>query len=76
MTQRERFLAALKGEKTDRVPWYGDLIYYYFSLEQDGKLEDKYKGDAGAAESDQPGALNALPSAQPVTQQQGGGPTQ
>ena len=47
MTQRERFLAVLKGEKPDRVPWYGDLSYYYFSLQQDAALEDKYKGDEG-----------------------------
>jgi uroporphyrinogen-III decarboxylase len=47
MTERQRFLAALKGEKTDRPAWYGDLSYYYFSLEKDGKLEDKYKGNEG-----------------------------
>ncbi len=47
MTQRERFLAVLKGEKPDRVPWYGDLSYYYFSLQQDGMLEKKYEGDEG-----------------------------
>lgn len=47
MTIRERFLAALKGEKPDKVPWYGDLSYYYFSLQQDGTLDEKYKGDEG-----------------------------
>ena len=47
MTNRERFLSALRGEKADRVPWFADLSYYYFSLEQDGKLPDDYKGDEG-----------------------------
>lgn len=47
MTERQRFLTVLKGEKSDRIPWYGDLSYYYFALQQDNLLEDKYKGDSG-----------------------------
>lgn len=47
MTERQRFLTILEGKKPDKMPWYGDLSYYYFSLEQDSKLEDKYKGDEG-----------------------------
>lgn len=47
MTERQRFLSVLRGEKPDRVPWYGDLSYYYFALQQDNMLEEKYKGDLG-----------------------------
>jgi hypothetical protein len=47
MTERDRFMAVLEGRKPDKPPWYGDLSYYYFSLEKDGKLANKYKGDEG-----------------------------
>lgn len=47
MTERQRFLSVLRGEKPDRVPWYGDLSYYYFALQQDNMLENKYRGDSG-----------------------------
>ena len=29
MTVRERFLAVLKGERPDRMPWFADLNYLY-----------------------------------------------
>jgi uroporphyrinogen-III decarboxylase len=47
MTERERLLKVLKGEKSDSMPWYADLSYLYNSMEIRGTLEDKYKGEIG-----------------------------
>jgi Uroporphyrinogen decarboxylase (URO-D). len=47
MNERERLMAVLRGDKPDRSPWFGDLSYLYSSMEIDGKLEVKYKGDEG-----------------------------
>ena len=47
MTERERLLSVLKGQKPDKMPWYADLSYLYNSMEIRGILEDKYKGEVG-----------------------------
>lgn len=47
MTEKERLLKILKGEKSDKTPWYADLSYFYNSMEIKGTLKDKYKGDEG-----------------------------
>lgn len=47
MNNRDRLLCALRGERTDRVPYFADLMYLYDSLAIQNKLEDKYKGDQG-----------------------------
>jgi len=47
MTERERLLHVLKGEKPDRMPWYADLSYLYDSMKIRAILEDKYMGDDG-----------------------------
>ena len=28
MNQRERLISVLNGRKADKVPWYGDLLYW------------------------------------------------
>ena len=47
MNERERLLAVLNGRKPDRTPWYADLSYLLFSLEQRGALPEQYKGEEG-----------------------------
>jgi hypothetical protein len=44
MTNRERILKILNGQKSDRVPWFGDLSYWINYLRCSGKLPEKYKG--------------------------------
>ena len=47
MDEREVVLAAFRGENAGRHAWYGDLSYWLSALEQQGCLENKYKGDEG-----------------------------
>lgn len=45
MNNRERILKFLKKEAIDRVPWFGDLDYWYNGLKNSNKLPQKYHGD-------------------------------
>jgi len=45
MDPRSRALAVLKGEKPDRVPWYGDLDYWLAYLRAEKLLPERYQGD-------------------------------
>lgn len=47
MSIRSDFWKRIHGERTDLIPWFGDLSYYYFSLAQRGCLPEKYKGPEG-----------------------------
>ncbi len=42
MTPREQLLTILKGEKPDRVPWYGDLDYWANSLIRRGLKPENF----------------------------------
>ena len=45
MTPRERVLAVLRGERPDRVPWFGDLDYWVGAMRSRGTLPADYAGD-------------------------------
>ena len=45
LSNRERILAILKHEKTDRVPWFGDLDYWHHAAALRGDLDAKYRSD-------------------------------
>ena len=45
MTNRERILRLLHRELPDRVPWFGDLDYWYHAASLKGELPEKYLGD-------------------------------
>ncbi len=45
MTERERILTLLRGEKPDCVPWFGDLAYWYPYAMQNHVIDPKYTGD-------------------------------
>lgn len=45
MTERERVLTLLSGQKPDRVPWLGDLAYWYPYALQNNVIDRKYEGD-------------------------------
>ena len=45
MTNRERFTMLLKRMCPDRVPWFGDLDYWYHAAETAGTLPEQYRGD-------------------------------
>ena len=47
MSIRSEVLDLLHGRPGRRVPWFGDLSYYYFSLERQNKLEKKHQGPEG-----------------------------
>ena len=47
MSIRGDLLKRLQGETTDRIPWFGDLSYWYFGLKQQGLLDPKYYGNEG-----------------------------
>jgi len=47
MNERERLLSVLRGERREKTPWFADLSYLYFSLNEQGFLKEEYKGDAG-----------------------------
>jgi hypothetical protein len=45
MTNRERILMLVNRKQPDRVPWFGDLDYWYTAARSAGKLPQKYQGD-------------------------------
>ncbi len=45
MTPKERLLAVFRGETPDKVPWFGDLTYWYNAMAEQGKLPEKYQGE-------------------------------
>ncbi len=45
MTERDRVLAILNKQKPDQVPWFGDLSYWVYYLEQSGKMPEKYESN-------------------------------
>ena len=45
MTNRERILTLLNHQTPDRVPWFGDLDYWYTAAKISGQLPTKYLGD-------------------------------
>lgn len=47
MSMRSDLLKRLQGESTERIPWFGDLTYWYFGLQQQGLLDPKYQGIEG-----------------------------
>jgi len=47
MSVRSEVLDLLHGRPGRRVPWFGDLSYYYFSLERQGKLAKEHQGPEG-----------------------------
>ncbi|MGQ9729878.1 MAG: uroporphyrinogen decarboxylase family protein [Candidatus Zipacnadales bacterium] len=47
MTFRERLLTGLRGERTDVLPWFADLSYWYSAQAARGNLPDEYQGDEG-----------------------------
>ena len=47
MSIREDFWKRVNGEKTELIPWFGDLSYYYDSLKRRGMLDAKYEGTEG-----------------------------
>jgi hypothetical protein len=46
MSPRERILTLLKGERPDRVPWFGDLDYWASSLIAQGAKPSTFKESA------------------------------
>jgi hypothetical protein len=47
MSIRSEVLDVLNGRPHTRIPWFGDLSYYYDSLERRGRLEADFKGRQG-----------------------------
>lgn len=47
MSIRSDFWKRIHGENTPQIPWFGDLSYYYFSLQKQGKLSPEYEGAEG-----------------------------
>lgn len=45
MQNRDRILTILAGGTPDRVPWFGDLDYWYSAAVRKKTLEHKYAGD-------------------------------
>lgn len=45
LNNRERVLKLLNHQKPDRVPWFGDLDYWYHAEKLKGSLPQKYHGD-------------------------------
>jgi hypothetical protein len=45
ITNRERILMLLNHQAPDRVPWFGDLDYWYSAAQARGTLSRKYQGD-------------------------------
>lgn len=45
MSNRERILTLLKHERPDRVPWFGDLDYWYHAAVMRGDLDAIYRSD-------------------------------
>jgi hypothetical protein len=47
MSIRSEVLDLLRGRPGRTVPWFGDLSYYYFSLERQGRLAERYRWPEG-----------------------------
>ncbi len=47
MSIRREILDLLHGRPGRTVPWFGDLSYYYYSLERRGSLAEKHRGPEG-----------------------------
>ncbi|OYT30636.1 MAG: hypothetical protein B6U94_06165 [Thermofilum sp. ex4484_79] len=47
MLPAERLVCAFKGIKTEILPWFADLTYWYHSQLESSKLPEKYKGGEG-----------------------------
>lgn len=47
MSVRSDLFQRLRGENTEKIPWFGDLSYWYFGLKQQGLLDPKYEGLEG-----------------------------
>ena len=47
MSFRSEVMDVLNGKPTARIPWFGDLSYYHYSLSRRGILEKKYEGPYG-----------------------------
>lgn len=47
MSIRSDFWKRMRGENTELIPWFGDLSYYYFSLQKRGVLPPKWQGLEG-----------------------------
>lgn len=45
MNSRERVLSLLSGSCPDRVPWFGDLDYWYSAAVKGNALDAKYLAD-------------------------------
>lgn len=45
MDNRKRILSLLNGNTPDRVPWFGDLDYWYSAEKKKNRLSGKYEGD-------------------------------
>ena len=45
MNNRTRIYTLMKGETPDRVPWFGDMAYWYSASLRRGSLSDQYRGD-------------------------------
>jgi hypothetical protein len=45
MNNRERVMSILRGSVPDRVPWFGDLDYWYSAAIKKGELPQKYLAD-------------------------------
>ena len=45
MTNRDRILTILSRGTPDRVPWFGDLDYWYHAAIQKQTLKERYHGD-------------------------------
>lgn len=43
MTNKQRLLAALKGEKVDRLPWVADLAWWHSVNKKNGTLPEEYE---------------------------------
>jgi len=43
MTNKQRLLSALKGEKVDRLPWVADLAWWHSVNKKNGTLPEEYK---------------------------------
>jgi len=47
MSIRSDLLGVLNGSTSKKLPWFGDLSYYYQSLQRRGLLEKKHEGPEG-----------------------------
>lgn len=47
MSDRSDVLNLINGRPVEKLPWFGDLSYYYDSLLRRNLLEEKYKGPEG-----------------------------